>query len=260
VRTAGHFVVAERDGYAADGARVHALLAALADLKIAEHHRVPPEGWAGMGGGTRIELGGRLPPLLVTLGQAVGPENAYVRVGAATEVLEVGPAPQVPVQATYWIRQRLLDIAPATVRRLEYGTPPAVLALEREGPGLGFAWGGPRAGQRAPAALAAAEPTLASALDINDVRRATAAAACAAHTALETRAGLRVELCARGVTDGRHWLSLATRYVPGAGLAPEESDRAREAAATIAAATAGFEFDIPAARYAEIFPTAAPEP
>jgi len=252
-RRDGHFVVEERAGFAADPTRVHALLAALADLKIAERHPVARSQWAARGPepGTRIDLSGRLPARSLVVGAPVGPENVWLRVGEDDEVLEAGPALSVDAHPGYWLRKRLIDIAPDDVVRIEYGPPASALVIERGERGAPFARRGPAAPATTQASLAQLQPTLLRALDVQDVRAARGSPAML-RTVVETYAGLHVEC--HGYAEGsQRWLRLTVRHVPAAGAGAQDSERAREVAERLAAASAGFDLQIAPARFAELF-------
>lgn len=258
-RRAGHFVVLERAGYAADAHAVRDLLASLADLK-----RVAPIGRArdapgrGAPDTVSVELEGRLPPLAFDLGAAAGPDTRYVRTRAAG-LVEAGPAPTVALDPGAWLRHEVIDLRPAEVRRLVFERGALGVALERAAPDAPFALAAGRGAT--PPALAGTPADLLEHLTLEDVRAVGAGAAGAtpsdpvAVTRVETFAGLVVEC--RGHTDGaRHWLRVAARYLPGGAATAEEADRARAAAARLGAMEQGYEVDIPADRYARLFPGA----
>ncbi len=246
------FGIAEFDGYPADRQRVQKLLAALADLHLASRdvgHLVNQDG------AMTVALSGRLAPRQIRIGPAAGPETAYVRIDAADAIGIAGPAPPVDADAGHWLASPLVDIADGAVRRLVYAADTAPLDVARPAPGAPFAWAGARTGTPTAEALATAPATLVVALPVLGARALNRSEPFIAQTVVETFDGLRIEFAGRA-DPGRHWLRYRAGTVPAPGAAADEIEHARRLAARLQVLGQAFEVDIPAARYAILFPAA----
>lgn len=244
------FAVAEFDGYPADRKRVQALLAALADLRIAAQDAGRD---AVDDAATTVELTGRLATRRVRIGRPAGPDAYSVKIDPAGATGTAGPLPPLDTQASHWLSSPLLDIADADVRRLIYASDTTPLILERASPGGPFAWAGSRAGSPTPPALAASPATLATALPVLGARRLTGSTPFVARTAVETFGGLRVEFAGR-VADGGHWLRFAAHPLPATHAGGDDEERAHRLATRLQAIGAAFEVEVPADRFAILFP------
>ena len=253
-RREGHFVVLEQGGYAASGVRVHDLLIALADLRVARRRRVTPAQWPefGLAPGVRVELGGRLSTVALSIGERTGPENAYVRIGDADEVLEVGPAPVIDAEARAWLAHPLLDIAPGEIRRIASDSGASV-RLAPDQPFIAEVVAGGRA-----ARARAHRPDASIVQDLDfDALRPVTGGTTERHATIETYAGLRVD-CAGYVEGTHHWLRISAAVATPADTTTFEATRVADAAARLNARAGGFEFDVPAAAYGRLF--SAPDP
>lgn len=238
-RRDGRFVVVERSGYRADRRAVDALLAALADLKVA----APPDPRhpVALGGATRIELDGPQARLALELGEATGPETVAARLPGATDIVEVGPVPDLTVAPAHWLSPVLVDLPAGDVRRIEWRDGGRVTAIARM-PGEAVQAPGDATDRSVEAVVAA----LGGRLTVRDVRPASAdrAAGTGAPTvSIALASGLLVELEARADATG-DWIALT---------ASSSAEPARARAAELTASTEGLEFKIDPACYRALY-------
>jgi hypothetical protein len=246
------FGIGEFDGYPADRQRLQSLLTALADLHLASRDIGRD---VGQDGAVTVTLSGRMTPRLIRIGPAAGPDTAYVRIGPATTTGIAGPAPPLDAEARHWLATPLLDIADDEVSRLVYHADTAPLDMARPARGARFTWAGTRSGSPMPEALATAPATLAVALPVLGARAKTDDLPFGPQTLVETFGGLRLEFAGR-TRDGQHWLRFRAATVPAPGAADDDAERARRLAARLQLLGTAFEVEIPAERYATLFPAA----
>ncbi|GAC1453599.1 MAG: hypothetical protein PVSMB6_08270 [Steroidobacteraceae bacterium] len=246
--------VAER-GWPADTSRLRKLVLDLGALNIVEEKTRLPANYPQLGvedvtspqaAGTRIAAVAPGKTWALIIGKSSSGKSGYVRVAGAPQSLLAAPLLTPDADPKGWLDHTLIDLSGDRVREVEErpaGTPAyTATRVKRDAPEFTVS---PLPKGRALAGPAAAEPAAAalSALTLEDVQRANAAAAHDAHAVFRTFDGLEVSVAGR--KDGAR--SLIT-------ISARASDAQTQAEAQkLAARLDGWEFEIPEYRYVTIF-------
>lgn len=122
----GHWVLAERNGYAADLGKIRRLLLALGEAKVVEGKTANPANYAILGvedvgqpnaGGTEVTLVAPAKTTTLIVGHSAGNGNYVRRAGEAQSLLIEPPVP-LDTNTRDWIDARLLDISPEKIQRI----------------------------------------------------------------------------------------------------------------------------------------------
>jgi hypothetical protein len=122
----GHWVLAERDGYAADLGKIRRLLLALGEAKVVEGKTANPASYDILGvedvgrpnaGGTEVTLVAPAKTTTLIVGHSAGNGNYVRRAGEAQSLLIEPPVP-LDTNTRDWIDTRLLDISPEKIQRI----------------------------------------------------------------------------------------------------------------------------------------------
>ncbi len=291
VKRAGNdWVVASRNDYPADAARIRKFLIATADAKLVEEKTSNPANYPALGvedtkdakaTGHRVEIAGTPTPINFIIGkQAAGARSQYVRRVSDKESWMIGDSLDLPTVVDTWLRKDVIDVAADRVQSVTIATdgakPYTVARASRSD--THFAVDGLPKGKElsSPAALDNFASAM-TALTLADVRKAQElqTTKSVAHATLKTFDGLVAE--ADGwVQDNKHYLALATSYddalaarfkAPAAPkpaavtTPPAKSDAAKEAperdvaveVKTQNAQLAGWAYEIPQYKYEAIF-------
>lgn len=288
-RKEGNWVVAERGGYAADTAKVHRLLRAIADAKPVEEKTSNPASYAAIGvedvsdpkaTGTRVELTGTATPVNLIVGKSGGGgQSAFVRRAGEPASWLINASIEAPATADAWLRKDILNVAfdrvqSATVT-IAGGKPYTVAKKSRDD--TDFAVDNvPKGKELSSPAAANGIGSALSGLTLADVRPAMefAPEQPAAHATVKTFDGLVVQL--DGWTkDGKHYIAVKPAYDEALAKqfhvekpAPEKKDAAaegqpptpaspavdaKEEAKTADARLAGWVYEIPDYKYEALF-------
>lgn len=289
-RKDGNWVVTERAGYAADTAKVHRLLRAIADAKPVEEKTSNPASYAAIGvddvsdpkaTGARVELTGTTTPVNLIVGKSgSGSQSAFVRRAGEPASWLINASIEAPAAADAWVRKDILNVAfdrvqSATVT-VSGGKPYTAAKKSRDD--ADFAVDNvPKGKELSSPAAANGVGSALSGLTLADVRPAKdfEAEKPAAHATVKTFDGLVAEL--DGWTkDGKHYIAVKPAYDEALAKqfhvekpAPEKKDAAaaegqppaptaptvdaKEEAKTAEAKVAGWVYEIPDYKYEAIF-------
>jgi hypothetical protein len=120
-RKDGSWVVTERAGYAADTAKVHRLLRAIAEAKPVEQKTSNPASYAAIGvedvsdpkaTGARVQLTGSTTPVNLIVGKSgVGAQSVFVRRAGEPASWLLDTTIEAPANADAWLRKEILNVA-----------------------------------------------------------------------------------------------------------------------------------------------------
>jgi hypothetical protein len=246
--------VAER-GWPADLSKVRKLLLNLGALNIVEEKTRLPARYPDLGvedvsqpkaSGTRVEVVTPAKTWTLIVGKSSSAKSGYVRVADAQQALLAAPLLSVDADPKTWLDQTLIDLPAARVRQIEekpaQGAAFTASRDKKEDSNFavtplpkGRVLTGPAAAESIAGALGA--------LTLDDVHKAGAAGAAAAHAVFHTFDGLDVDVAGR--KDSTHALvTISARSTAAATAAEAQKLNAR---------LAGWEFEIPDYKYSVIF-------
>lgn len=130
-RKDSQWVVSERSGYPADGAKVRKLLLSLADARPVEEKTSNPQNYPTLGvedvkdsaaTGTRVELEGPAAPVNLIVGKAAGAKGAYVRRAGEPASWLIDQSIDAPGTAGEWLRTSVIDVTADRVQSATVST------------------------------------------------------------------------------------------------------------------------------------------
>ena len=289
-RKDGNWIVTERAGHAADTAKVHRLLRAIAAAKPVEEKTSNPASYAAIGvedvsdpkaGGARVELTGTTTPVNLIVGKSgTGAQSAFVRRAGEPASWLVNTTIEAPVTADAWLRKEILNVA---FDRVQSATVTAggkpYTAAKKSRDATDFAVDNvPKGKELSSPSAANSVGSALSGLTLTDVRPAKEfeSEKPSAHATVKTFDGLIAEI--DGWTrDGKHYIALKPAYdealakqfrvatpepekkeataaegQPPPAPAPPAVD-AKEEAKTAEARLSGWVYEIPDYKYEAIF-------
>ena len=114
------WVIAERDDFPADTAKLRELILSLADAKAIERKTADPERHALLGvddeGGRRVTLSGEGFEFAVILGHEAQSKYRYARVSDDLQSWLINANPEVPDELGDWLDNEVIDVAASAVR------------------------------------------------------------------------------------------------------------------------------------------------
>lgn len=271
------WVVNERGGFPADGARVNRLLRTLAKAKPAEQKTSNPANYATLGvqdtsdagaTGSRLQLAGTPTPVNLIVGKSGnGMQSVYVRRAGEPASWLVNENIDAPSGVEAWLRKDVIDVAAERVQSatitVAAGKPYSVAKKSRTDTGF-FIDTLPKGKELSSPAAAGSAATALSALTLEDVRDAKdfAADKPSAHATFRTFDGLVVEVDG-WVKEGKHYVAVKPTY--DAALAqqfpatatsaspPTPAVSTQDQVATDGARLAGWVFQVPDYKHEAIF-------
>jgi Domain of unknown function (DUF4340) len=253
-RGATQWVVAERE-YPADTGQVRKLLLDLASLQVEEQKTSDPalysklgveapKGFQATSTGLSIDLKGRTLELIV--GHTSGTRSVYVRVPNQPQSLLVNPQLAPDADPRHWLDRAILDIPPDQVTEVDMksqGGPEYSVKRAAAGAAPEYVVSPlPKGREPADAATMASQAGALAGLQLDDVRKATNAAAVAQAT-FRTSDGLTLAIAGIQQAEQRYITVVASA------MTPATQARARDLNARLA----GWEFEIPGYRYESLF-------
>jgi hypothetical protein len=290
-RKDNNWVVTERAGYAADTAKVHRLLRAIAAAKPVEQKTSNPASYAAIGvedvsdpkaTGARVQLTGTPTPVNLIVGKSgAGAQSAFVRRAGEPASWLIDTTLEAPATADAWLRKEILNVAfdrvqSATVTTSD-GKPYTAAKKSRDDTDFAVS-NVPKGKELSSPAAANSVGSALSGLTLADVRPATdfESEKPTAHATIKTFDGLVAEI--DGWTkDGKHYIAVKPAYDEALAKqfhvekpAPEKKDAAaaegqppaapappavdaQQEAKTAAARLAGWVYEIPDYKYEAIF-------
>lgn len=128
-RSDGNWIVAELDGYQADGSAVNSLLIALAEARVAEEKTANPEFHSRLGveaidsaDATGIEItlvAADADRYAVVLGDAYSGGQRYARIAEDALSVLIDRSPEAGQDPSDWVATEIIDIAADRVQRVE---------------------------------------------------------------------------------------------------------------------------------------------
>lgn len=218
--------VGERDGYAADTAKVRKLLLALTQAKTTEEKTSNPEQYATLGvedtkdakaTGVRVELAGGAQPVNLIVGKAgSGMNSRYVRRAGEPQSWLINQSLDAPANPQDWLRTSVIDVAADRVQSasVTIGAAKTYEALKKSRADADFAIEGlPKGKELSSAGAANGFASALTALTLNDVRSVQdfAADKPAAQAVFRTFDGL-VANATGWVKDDKHYVEFKTSY------------------------------------------------
>jgi Domain of unknown function (DUF4340) len=250
----GGWSVAER-GWPAEMGKVRKLLLNLGALNIVEEKtrlaaRYPELGVEDVSspksGGTRVDIVTPARTWALIVGKSSSAKSGYVRLAGAEQSLLAAPLLSLDADPKAWLEQGLIDVPAARVRQIEEKpVQGAAFSASREKKQDSNFTVGPLPKGRTLTGPGAAEPLAAalSSLTLDDVHKAGATDAQAAHALFRTFDGLEVDVAGR--KDATHALVMLSAR----SSAPETAAEAQQLNARLS----GWEFEIPDYKYTVIF-------
>jgi hypothetical protein len=256
-KNAQGWAVAERAGYPADVARIRELLLALAKARTVERKTGVAANFPALGvedletpeaSGKRIDLTGV--PLSLLIGKAPDRQSTYVRKAGEPQSWQVDVALNADADPKRWLEADVLEIPAKRVKSVETriaGQAPWAIAKAAATETEFKVTGIPKGREPVSPAAAGEQASMLAALQLEDVRAKPATPAPAAASAtLQTFDGLTLQL--EGVVEGdRHFV----RIQPS--TSADAAEDVRKEGAAIERATRGFELEIPAYKYSQLF-------
>jgi hypothetical protein len=288
----GNWTVTERSGYAADTAKVHRLLRAIAKAKQVEEKTSNPASYAAIGvedlsnpkaTGSRVQLSGAATPVNLIVGKTgSSAQSAYVRRAGEPASWLINESIDAPTSPDAWLRKEILNVAADRVQSATVvtGAGKPYTAGKKSRADADFAVDGlPKGKQLSSPASANSVAAALTSLTLADVRAAKdfAADKPAAHATFKTFDGLVADVDG-WVKDGKHYVAIKPTYdeaqakqfhVEAAVAVPEKKAGAAEGSPPAAPATpavdakaeaqtadsklSGWVYEIPDYKYEAIF-------
>jgi hypothetical protein len=247
-RSAGQWVVEERDRYPASAAKLRKLILALSDARVVEEKTSNAAHYAILGvndpqepgsEGTEVVVKAAADTVSVVIGKTTG-EKSYVRKTGESKSFLVSPAISVETTPAAWLDSRIMDLAESAIARVQISPATGqAYAIRRIKPDdANFAIESPPSGRKplSDASMIGPSPTTFGGLDATDVAPAATVDFTHPATAVVTmKQGASYTLLGT-VAGERHWLQIAS--------SPDAAQAAK---------TAGRAYEIPSYRFDAIF-------
>lgn len=218
--------VGERDGYAADTAKVRKLLLALTQAKTLEEKTSNPEQYATLGvedtkdakaTGVRVELTGVAQPVNLIVGKSgTGVNSRYVRRAGESQSWLINQSLDAPANPQDWLRTAVIDVGADRIQAasVTVGTARSYEAAKKARADADFTVEGlPKGKELSSAGAANGFASALTALTLSDVRSVKDFAddKPAAQAVFRTFDGL-VANATGWVKDGKHYVGFKTSY------------------------------------------------
>lgn len=250
------WVVAER-GYPADFGKLRRLLLDLGSLKAIERktrlaRNYPVLGVADVSSphatGSRVDIATSGKKWSIIIGNSMDANSGYVRVATSKQSLLASPLLRVDATPSQWLEPIVVDLKQDRVREIEERPAKGArfsVSRDKQGQADFTVHGVPRGRELSGPNAADSMASALSNLTLTDVAKAGTAPRVAklSHAVFKTFDGLEVDI--DGYRSGeKHYIELVARA----------TDKSAETEAKrIEARTAGWDYEIPAYRYREIF-------
>lgn len=225
LRKDGNWTITEQSGYAADTAKVHRLLRAIAKAKPVEEKTSNPASYAAIGvedlgnpaaTGSRVQLSGTATPVNLIVGKSgAGAQSAYVRRAGEPASWLINESIDAATSPDAWLRKEIINVAADRVQSATVtGTGKPYTAGKKSRADADFAVDGLSKGKdlSSPTAANGVASALTS-LTLTDVRAAKEFAADkpVAHATFKTFDGLVADIDG-WVKDGKHYVAIKPAY------------------------------------------------
>lgn len=267
------WIIASRDGYAADVGKLRELLLALADARLVERKTSNPELYERLGirdpaaedsDGVLLELQGTSSDYRLIVGNTAQGGYRYVRIAGDPQGWLIDKNPAIPDSPGGWLEKSIVDIKAAGVRSvvIHHQDGEEIRIGKESADATDFeVMNIPEGRELSYAAIANSIGGALNALTLDDVRKAEGSTADVVTTTFETFDGVRV-VVATVEEEDEYWISVQAAAVEqepdaapadagqgdatgtAASVTDKESDPV-ESAASINARVAGWQYRIP---------------
>jgi hypothetical protein len=219
-----NWIIASRDNYPADIAKLRTLLLALADAKMIEQKTSDPERYGQLGvadpgiessKGTRLELAGGDVAYSLVIGNMAQTGYRYVRISEDPQSWLIDKNPDLPGSPGEWLRKDIIDIKATDIQSVTISHPDdeEIRISKESAEETDFAVADiPNGRELSYATVANGIAGVLNSLSLDDVRNDTAMSADSVRTTFDTFDGVRIVIRTEQADD-ESWITLKASAV-----------------------------------------------